>query len=312
MTNTEKAEMLKDTIYQLYSKEGRSKSYISKLLEISRYIVGVKIKEWGFPQAEDKRHLNPKNQKLLNNIRSKLTDLLVNTTKTITQISSDCNISREQLYYFAQCDEKIGRALKTYQDIMREKTEKRIDSLCEKSSFNYDYERYPAEVWRPIKGYLGYWISSFGRVRRRSKKYKRYYLLKPEYNTVSGRVYVALTDDNGKIHNLNIARLVGFAFVEGHSSERNTINHKDGNVHNNRADNLEWLSQSENNKHAYDKLNRTHVTPKSKRYFFKKIIYKDKYEFKTIAALARFLNKSETQIRRYLDEPEKHDLKLVS
>ena len=39
MTNSEKAELLKDTIYQLYSKEGRSKSYISRLLEIDRKIL---------------------------------------------------------------------------------------------------------------------------------------------------------------------------------------------------------------------------------------------------------------------------------
>ena len=43
MTTEEKAEMLKSTISQLYSKEGRSISYISRLLEINRRTISAKI-----------------------------------------------------------------------------------------------------------------------------------------------------------------------------------------------------------------------------------------------------------------------------
>ena len=50
---------------------------------------------------------------------------------------------------------------------------------------------------------------------------------------------------------------------------------------------------------------------RGKRYKFDRILYKDKYEFKTVAAFARFIGMSETQTRRYLDEPEKHDIKLI-
>lgn len=111
--------------------------------------------------------------------------------------------------------------------------------------------------------------------------------------------------------NLQVARLVGFAFLsDSHSEEKNTINHKDGDVSNNCVENLEWVSQSVNNKHSYSELNRP--VSNKRRYIFDKILYQDKYEFSTIAAFARFLNKSETQIRRYLDNPEKYDIKLIN
>ena len=45
MTSQEKAEMLKTTITQLYTNEGRTISYISRLLEINRTTVAHKIKE---------------------------------------------------------------------------------------------------------------------------------------------------------------------------------------------------------------------------------------------------------------------------
>jgi hypothetical protein len=121
-------------------------------------------------------------------------------------------------------------------------------------------------------------------------------------------MYVTLYNGN-KAKNLQVAVLVAHAFVEGYDETHNTVNHKDGNVQNNVWTNLEWMSQSENNKHAYDKLNRTRVN--FRKYHFKKIVYMNKYEFKTVAAFSRFIGKSPTQTRRYMDEPEKHDIKLI-
>jgi hypothetical protein len=151
-------------------------------------------------------------------------------------------------------------------------------------------------------------ISNYGRVKSYSKTYDRYYLIQLQPNKNNGRLYVTLNRGN-KTKNKQVSRLVGFAFVPGYTEEKNTINHKDGNVQNNYYKNLEWLSQSENNKHAFDELKRTQ---KSKRvHKYKRIIYKEEYEFKTASALSRFLGLSETQTRRYLDEPEKHELRLV-
>lgn len=50
-----------------------------------------------------------------------------------------------------------------------------------------------------------------------------------------------------------IHRLVIEAFIEKPQSDKTLIcNHKDGNKTNNRADNLEWVTYSENTIHAFD------------------------------------------------------------
>ena len=72
-----KYEMLKDTIYHLYSKEGRTKSYISRLLNLNRKTLTQYINDiWKLPKAEPHRYMNPSTEKFLNKnkqyIKSKL------------------------------------------------------------------------------------------------------------------------------------------------------------------------------------------------------------------------------------------------
>ena len=59
---------------------------------------------------------------------------------------------------------------------------------------------------------------------------------------------VALYFD-GKYHKYYVHRLVAEHFVDGNDE---TVNHKDGNTTNNHASNLEWMSMSDNNKHAQE------------------------------------------------------------
>jgi hypothetical protein len=54
-----------------------------------------------------------------------------------------------------------------------------------------------------------------------------------------------------------VHRLVAEAFIHRLSDDL-VVNHKDGNKANNRADNLEWVSFSENNAHKYRVLNQPH------------------------------------------------------
>jgi hypothetical protein len=53
-----------------------------------------------------------------------------------------------------------------------------------------------------------------------------------------------------------VHRLVAQTFIPNPDGKR-TVNHKDGNTLNNCIDNLEWYTDSEQQYHAYDTLNRT-------------------------------------------------------
>lgn len=116
------------------------------------------------------------------------------------------------------------------------------------------------EVWKPILGYEGYYdVSNTGKVRsldrkRNNVRYSRNLKgkeLKQSFGN-SGYLQVNLSVF-GKQKIFMVHRLVGIAFVENDDIEfKIAINHKDGNKTNNNASNLEWVSYSENQKHAYE------------------------------------------------------------
>lgn len=308
LTSNQKAELLKATIYQLYSKEGRSKSYIGKLLQINRQTISRKINEWNFPLAEPRRHPNKSTVKFINTNKSFIIARLKEDVP-IGEIAKQLGVSKDQLKIVWKYDDQLRQAKAEYEHRKQNKHLSLVEEQKNQSSRNYKYQQIDGENWKDILGYPGYQVSNKGRVRRLSARYNSYYLLQPHANKRNdGRVYISIEKD-GKRKNFILSRLVAHAFVPGYSNVKNTVNHKDGNVSNNCADNLEWLSQSDNNKHAYEKLHRTKVN--FRKYKFKKIVYQNKYEFSSIEALARFLHKSPTQTRRYLDEPEKHNLKLI-
>lgn len=101
------------------------------------------------------------------------------------------------------------------------------------------------EEYRKVPGYSGrYLVSESGTVFTMKRK-----KILCAHADRAGYLRVRLSM-NSEVRSHSVSRLVAECFVPGRSRVRNTVNHKDGNKSNNHFSNLEWCSQSENNKHA--------------------------------------------------------------
>ena len=108
------------------------------------------------------------------------------------------------------------------------------------------------EIWKDIEGYEGYQVSNLGRVRsvdrtricgKNERRYKGRIL--KEHFMPNG--YLEACFPGGK--SIYIHRAVAFAFVPGYF-EGAQVNHIDENRHNNRWDNLEWVTPKQNINHG--------------------------------------------------------------
>lgn len=111
--------------------------------------------------------------------------------------------------------------------------------------------------WRPIKGYKGlYEVNNLGQVRSLPRSYisrigsKRHVkgtILKP---SLDGGGYPKVNlYKSFKVKNIAIHRLVAKAFIPRVQGKK-LVNHKSGVKTDNRATNLEWVTDSENKIHA--------------------------------------------------------------
>lgn len=107
------------------------------------------------------------------------------------------------------------------------------------------------EVWKKIKGYPGYEVSNQGRVksykRVKSGKLNKFWIFKG-YNKV-------ILCKNGRSKGFFVHRLVLTAFVRPPKSNEQ-CSHKNGIRHDNRVENLEWATVTQN--HHIKKLHGTY------------------------------------------------------
>lgn len=107
-------------------------------------------------------------------------------------------------------------------------------------------------LWKKIDGFENYSVSVEGKVRNDTTMK----LLKQCLNN-KGYSMINLWNNN-KGHWKTIHRLVAIAFIPN-PQDKPCINHVDGNKQNNRVDNLEWCTPSENQLHRSRVLKKTRL-----------------------------------------------------
>lgn len=114
--------------------------------------------------------------------------------------------------------------------------------------YPFTLENLDGEDWADIEGYEGrYQISTFGRVKSLKGRWGESKILKPQIST-NGYLRIEL-NKIGKAKKFFIHCLVAQAFIPRENAYLQ-INHRDGNKFNNFTENLEWVTASENQRHA--------------------------------------------------------------
>lgn len=141
-----------------------------------------------------------------------------------------------------------------------------VESMCKSCKNEYGYElrtrrggpkrvivsNLPGEEWLPVVDYEEWYsVSNLGRVKR-TKAGRATFAGKIIKQRVSRKGYMVLhLTRNSVSREFRVHCLVAAAFI-GPRSDKMQINHIDGQKDNNHANNLEYVTQSENMRHAFD------------------------------------------------------------
>ena len=131
------------------------------------------------------------------------------------------------------------------------------------------------ERWRNVKEYTGlYQVSTLGRVRSLPRTTTTGRILKK--NKSRFYITVCLSKKN-KFETVSVHRLIAKHFIRN-PKDKPYVNHLDGNKFNNKLENLEWCTPSENKKHAV--VNGYTYSPRGVKHWASKLTEKQVIEIR--------------------------------
>lgn len=115
------------------------------------------------------------------------------------------------------------------------------------------------EIWKDIPNYEGiYQANNLGEIRNYPKesKYKKGVIIKSKILSPANKKYKHITLYKNNIKKtFDIHRLIAITFLDNPENKL-CVNHINGIPHDNRLENLEWCTHSENILHSFKYLNR--------------------------------------------------------
>lgn len=118
-----------------------------------------------------------------------------------------------------------------------------IEKIQKKNNENKQVESLKGEIWKEINGFSNYKISNMARVQNITTKIILKHI---ERDYINVNLY-----NNKKLKRFAIHRLIATHFIDNPDNKK-VVNHKNGNKFDNRIENLEWTTTSENIQHAHD------------------------------------------------------------
>ena len=108
---------------------------------------------------------------------------------------------------------------------------------------NISYEDIKGEIWKELDCFDSlYQVSNFGRIKNKKRTIPQY--LDKDGYCLSNLIF----EEKTKL--FRVHRLVAKSFIENENNKKQ-VNHKNSNRNDNRIENLEWVSASENNCHKF-------------------------------------------------------------
>jgi hypothetical protein len=156
------------------------------------------------------------------------------------------------------------------------------------------------EIYKKIIGYENYYISNMSNVinaKNNKTKLLKIYIPKDGYSSI-----VLYKNNNRKM--FNIHRLVALAFIPN-PQNKPCVNHINGIKNDNRIENLEWCSYSENEIHSKNILNKKYNGVKGVKNHNNKLKERDVFEIRksnlSQRTLAKKYNVCKSTIKKILD-----------